>query len=408
MDYYDIMVIGKTGMGKSTTADKLFIANPSGHNYPGGQHSNGEMTMSDLSMWLSSSDDEGKRRLKGLMECRYSDNPHEEVNRMYTSVIESTKSCQLISNDLSKIRVLDVPGFFRDSDGGSEVSLEEIARGAATSGLAIMRDVLRIQATMQLQFKRIIYFLPVRGPLERSQKDLQMELEQMVHFFGKSIFDCMVLVATVTPDIYPHITPGVIPFSDSEYAKTRKNFQSTIGRVLPKDVVLPDDKPPIVFISMHDTCEDILKKVQDAPVIADGMKLEFHYKTCTRCGIKARILGEGEKKIKVACSVDQDFIPYEESLCHPMIVPKYWKITTFLGGCLHTLTGNKFAGKWPNFENEDDEICIECMQVPGTRGCRRINSKYNIKFGQYTGVVDHEWVVGEQGNDIDVWPLPNN
>ena len=70
-----------------------------------------------------------------------------------------------------------------------------------------------------------------------------------------------------------------------------------------------------------------------------------------------------------------------------------------------------FAGKWPSFNNDDDEIlCIKCMQVPGTRGCTRINSKYNVKFGQYTGVVDHEfeWVVGEQGSDIEVWPLLNN
>ena len=72
-----------------------------------------------------------------------------------------------------------------------------------------------------------------------------------MHYFGKSVFDCMVLVATVTPDVYQHIPPDVIPFSDRDYAKTRMNFQSTIGRVLPKDV-LPDDKLPIVFLSMHD------------------------------------------------------------------------------------------------------------------------------------------------------------
>ena len=30
VSYYDIMVIGKTGQGKSTTTDKLLIANPTG------------------------------------------------------------------------------------------------------------------------------------------------------------------------------------------------------------------------------------------------------------------------------------------------------------------------------------------------------------------------------------------
>ena len=34
--YYNIMMIGTTGQGKSTTADKLLIANPSQHPYEGG------------------------------------------------------------------------------------------------------------------------------------------------------------------------------------------------------------------------------------------------------------------------------------------------------------------------------------------------------------------------------------
>jgi len=41
IDYYDILVIGKTGMGKSTTADKLVIANLKGTDYSGEQHSDG-------------------------------------------------------------------------------------------------------------------------------------------------------------------------------------------------------------------------------------------------------------------------------------------------------------------------------------------------------------------------------
>ena len=33
INYYDIMVIGNTGQGKSTTADKILIANPDGRRY---------------------------------------------------------------------------------------------------------------------------------------------------------------------------------------------------------------------------------------------------------------------------------------------------------------------------------------------------------------------------------------
>ena len=35
IDYYDIMVIGRTGMGRES--DKLIIANPYGHDYRGEQ-----------------------------------------------------------------------------------------------------------------------------------------------------------------------------------------------------------------------------------------------------------------------------------------------------------------------------------------------------------------------------------
>ena len=63
IDYYDIMVIGKTGMGKTTTADKLLVANPDQIKYEAEYtepERNGEcMNVEDLSIWLlSDADDE--------------------------------------------------------------------------------------------------------------------------------------------------------------------------------------------------------------------------------------------------------------------------------------------------------------------------------------------------------------
>ena len=68
-----------------------------------------------------------------------------------------------------------------------------------------MREILRIQAIMRMKFQQIIYFISERGQLEKSHKVLLMELEHMVHYFGKSIFECMVLIATVNPDVYQYI-----------------------------------------------------------------------------------------------------------------------------------------------------------------------------------------------------------
>ena len=120
IDYYDIMVIGKTGMGKSTTADKLLVANPDSHNYRGSQHSepvvNGEqMTLDNLSIWLlSDAPDEQLRvttRLKNLHFFRSMDDPHQEINQFHAGeqhVSGITIGCELISNEATKVRVLDL------------------------------------------------------------------------------------------------------------------------------------------------------------------------------------------------------------------------------------------------------------------------------------------------------------
>ena len=397
VDYYDIMIIGRTGMGKSTTSDKLVIANLKNLDYSGEPYveetvEEGRISTSDLSIWLIS-DAEGEidhvtQRLKNLVMFRGLENPHKEVNEFYMKQSEQTMKSQLISNETTKVRVLDVPGFFgKDCDRNPQAASANVT----TKDLAIMREVLRIQAAMRMNFKRILYFIPERGPLERCHEILRMELEQMVHYFGKSIFDCMVLIATVNPDVYQYLQPGVMPFSNDAEMKTRTKFQEALNFVLPAGEQLPDQKPPIVFISMNDTCEDIYAKIKSAPVICDGMRLAFSHQTCAQCGIKAKFLGEGGEEVKVACYIGEDpsqSIPYKESLCHPLIISKYWKITKVLGGIAHVITGKKFIGKWPDFRNPDDEICVNCEAVPGTRGCLPVNTEYELKDGKLK--VDHK------------------
>ena len=399
IDYYDIMIIGRTGMGKSTTADKLVIANSgdlSACDEP--EHRDevieeGQVKIGDLGIWLIS-DAVGERErvekhLKGLDNHRRELKPHEYVNQVYNRKPEMTTSAsQLISNETTKVRVLDVPGFF-----GEDIDVEqeqETGARVTKTGLSIMRQILRIQSTMRMKFNRIIYFIPERGPLERSHKVLLMELEQMVHYFGKSIFECMVLVATVNPDIYQYLPPDIIPFSEDAKQSTREKFQTALKKVLPKDETFPEDKPPIAFISMNDSCEDIMKKVKDAPVICEELNLAFDHRTCIRCGLKAKILRSKDGLKRVACFAGEDpsrAMPYEESHCHPLIISKYWTITKIVGGVAHFVTAKQFKGWWPDFRNPDDEICIECGRIPGKPGCRKVGSRYRLEGEEYE--VDH-------------------
>ena len=391
-DYYDIMIIGRTGMGKSTTADKLIIANLTNRDYRGEQYEavtmkDDRISMSDLTAWLISGGereiDEMTRRLKILVIFRSQSDPHEEVKEFYMQRTKETTNmeCQLISCETTKIRVM-------------VVELPSTAPNKATlsKDLAIMREVLCIQAARRMNFKRILYFIPQRGPIERHSPVLQMELEIMMHYFGKSIFDCMVLVATLPPAVYDYIPSGVIPFSKDNEVMTQKNFQKTLSStLLPSEhLQIPNCELPIIFISMNNTCEDIFAKILSAPVIYDGIRMAFSHQTCAHCGIKIKCLEKGAEKVRVACYTGEDpsqSIPYKDSFCHPMIVLKHRKVTRIIGGLYQTFLGSKVIRAWPDFLNPNDKVCVYCGQVPGTRGCTQVNTCCEIKNKWF--LVDH-------------------
>ena len=338
IDYYDIIVIGKTGMGKSTTADKLLVAE-----YSEPVTNEGRMNVEDLSIWLLSDApdevDRVKTRLKSIAFFRGLDNPHEEINGYHSEdQLNSgmTPNFELMSNDSTKIRVLDVPGFFGEGDAGvSFASADEKAHSSVNIALGRMRNILQIQSTMHMKFRKILYFLPVHGSLKRRDSYLETELTTLTKYFGKSIIDCMIIVATMPTEAYDGSSEVV--FSDKAVAMTKANFGSVLARVLPNERDLPE--PPVLFISMAHTCEIVLANVINTPVACDHVTLQFDALICARCGIKANVIksaqAESETSKGVAVYTDKtefSTIPYDESTCHPLFVPKYTKVARFFGG----------------------------------------------------------------------------
>jgi len=202
-EYFDIMLIGKTGVGKSTTADKLLLANPTGKvNSLCQDDTNRTINSSqqsltvtqkkkkllkhiarieDLYMWHIS-DEQGdidmvEKRLKNLVYCRLTRSPHDEVNRLREEST-ATKCCELLSNDTSKIRILDVPGFFR-SELTPTKNVIKHAHAIVSNHLQVMRKILCIKSVYHFKFNRIVYFLPEQGVLRRNSQILQMELQTM-------------------------------------------------------------------------------------------------------------------------------------------------------------------------------------------------------------------------------------
>ena len=395
IDYNDIMVIGKTGMGKTTTADKLLVANPDGLDYLGAEHSEPvvereHVRADDLSIWLLSDAPNEitrvKQRLKNLIFFRGLNEPHEEINKSH-SVEEgsdgTTLNFELVSNESTKVRVLDVPGFFGQGDAGACIaSADKKAQHSVNVALGRMRMILQIQATMHMNFCRILYFLPIHGALKRLDAYLETELTTLAKYFGKSIFNCMVVAATMPSEAFED--GNRVSFSDRAIAQTRQNFKAVLSRVFPGERDLPD--PPVVFISMADTCEVVLANVMNAPVACNHITLEFDTQICARCGSETKAVKSEKVAVYYTDENETSTIPYHESTCHPLFIPKYTKVDRFFGGVAHLVTLRQFIGQWPSFLSLDEE-CVRCREAPGSRGCTLVMTRCEM-YQEYF-MVDH-------------------
>ena len=410
IECYDIMVIGMTGQGKSTTADKILIANPDGIDYcneagddqiyEGDQ----QRRMEDLTIWvLSNEEDQLERvqtRLKNLVFYRKLDDPHDEINKSMDAkmaVYVSTSECELFSNETTNVRVLDVPGFFGMDNPNQAEEVNAPAAGfpmtaslhnMSQNHLAIMRSILRIQAAMRMKFQRILYFLPFRGPIEKGNMVLQQELQLMAYYFGDSIFQSIVLVATVPGYLsrLPRLSEDDI-FPQAQKEQTQRHFQQILRQVLSVQADEPVPNPPVIFVSLADCCETVLEKVKAAEVEQNGLELQFVSSVCARCSMKIGLV-RGEK---VAGAFGNDLtrgMPYEESTCHPILVPKYTRLQRIKEGIAYIVSKLKWkkGENWPNF---DVEMCPACGRDAGQQGCMQIGQQYVIQKGKGTIVVDH-------------------
>ena len=282
MGYYDVLIIGSIGRGKTTTTDKLLAAkyDYKSESVPLGD---GDVEVeyqrpkySDITVWLGA---EIQSQLKVLMYCP---NPHleidDDVQHVSTDQSSSLQEAghhkfRLLSNETSKIRILDAPGF---CDGASIHGMELLPESPADSlnmnNLDIMRSIVHIQSTLAMKFKRVLYFLPSHGPLERASVVLKLELKCMARYFDRSIFKSMIVVATVPSTISKMGLPDDRKFSAEDAELTKKIFKVALEELFPmSDESLPD--PPLIFISQTHTCEEILMMVQNASVAEEELTL---------------------------------------------------------------------------------------------------------------------------------------
>ena len=398
-DYYDILMLGRTGQGKSTTANKLLEIESRGaivHDHK----------ISESGVELSS-------EARGQDEARVSFETGDGMDSI-------TTNCKLISNEMTNIRVLDTPGF-----AGTWGTREH---GVFKGNLQIFRSILRAQDEVDLAFCRVLYFLPLRGALERADGILQEEIKLMYGFLGEEVFKIMVIIATNRRKKNGQQDE----FNEDDIQATEKVFMTAFERITGEKDMLPKC-PPILYLPFLE--ENVINRVVAAPVIYEeplkvpvivefsattpsikiliqeakqkykGKKLQFRDR-CTKCS--GKIIYEdtprGRKAIRIALneSENETVVPYNDSKCHPVMLPKHYSVTKVIGGIAHLATlgifiaVGKIRGKkvWPGFTNHD-ELCAGCNGPAGAEGCTKVNKKFKLKAkkGSGTFVTNHSTVL---------------
>ena len=348
---YTVLLIGKTGMGKSTTANKLIDAVTEGN--PTG---NGNIQM----RWPRH--EEGELKFK---------------TAQLDDVDSVTKGCTLLSSkgENGGMRVLDTEGF-----AGSDFP-EDVHRG----NLQIAREIAGVSSELALAFNKVLYFLPIRGKPEKADKVLQDEINLLWHFFGEDIFKHLVLTCTLQ---------GGIP---SEYAPKAEDvqrvFSTAMKLALEKSEVSKEKLPqcpPVLFIPIDidsPTLVEQVKMVQTLVPAAKAFKPEFRREVCAKCAAALYFSDTTLKGVRV----EREFHGPDQIMCHPIFVPKYSKVKKFFGGIAHVAVLG-FAkvhelrtkkATWPGFFNTE-EVCDNCKKAPGAVGCMKVEQKYNHNI-----VVEH-------------------
>ena len=328
--YYDILIIGRAGWGKKTLLDKLVGAD------------DGTLRRD----WLEQTNDDA---------CK--------------------QSFQIVSNKQS-IRVTIAPGF-------GNFSNDKEVNSVCDRNVGSVRLIFKLQRELKISFKRVVYFLPFRGPPGRADSYLKDELKCLWNYYGERIFRCMVMIATNSPDAeYQEIG-----FSESIERKSKSVVEHVLSEV---SGVHSTTCPPIAYLSLSCTSENAVDIVQNCAITDEQPLVPSDAERCLKC---ASPIFDGLKchpKFIYILPVDrmlpQAYKQTEQNLVHrySSSVKTAENALSNLHGCLRFFM---YPLKWSDYFIK----CMHCGKDYGTEGCLQIEQIF--KYGGDTGeiVVKHEY-----------------
>ena len=369
--YSDILLLGRKGQGKSMTARKLI------------NHS--VVSITKGSKYQPWEEFEGSKETENYMND------------------SATSQCMLLLSKNGKLRILDTPGFADDNELGENFQ--------------ILNSILRKQQRNDLAFRRVLYFLPQRGPLERADGTLQEEIQVIHDFLGDEVFKVMVVIATNTyrkgrPE--ERIDDEDIEKTKQAFLKSMEEITNTTNQKCPPILYLPylnEDvgailsiptlgdkpmsKPAIVEFSNTNPATEEL--VQREAFKNRGSKIEF-YDRCLKCSTMVIYSCTSRGRIATRTIINEGseselMVSYNSSKCHPYFIPRYSNSARLIGVFMHIFTIGifflieVFFGKkyWPNIY-DTEQICSNCEREPLSEPCLQIHTRFGVRTD--SGYVD--------------------